>query len=37
MITAIYVDDFKRKHYVVLHNTFELNFLKERFEEVYIL
>lgn len=37
MITAIYVDDFQHKHYIVLHSTSELNFLKERFEEVYIL
>ena len=37
MITAIYIDDFQRKHYVVLGNISELNFLKKRFEEVYIL
>lgn len=37
MITAVYVDDFKYTHYIILRNPSELEFLKERFEEVYIL
>lgn len=37
MITAIYIDDFQQKHYIVLQNASEFYFLKERFEEVYLL
>lgn len=37
MIPVIYVDDFQNRHYIILSDTYELDFLKERFEEVYIL
>lgn len=37
MITAIYVDDFNQKHYIVLQDTTELNYIKERFSVVQIL
>ena len=37
MITVIYVDDLKFKHYVVVNTWSEVEFLKARFDEVYIL
>ena len=37
MIPVFYIDDFQNKHYIILSSTYELNFLRERFEEVYVL
>lgn len=36
-MAVIYIDDFNRKHYIVVKNISELNFLKERFSHVIIL
>ena len=36
MFNVVYIDDFKQKHLVVVNNIQELNFIKERFENVKI-
>lgn len=37
MISVFYFDDFNCKHFITLDNTRDLDFLKERFERVYVL
>ena len=36
MFNVIYIDNFKQKHLVVVNSVQELNFIKERFENVKI-
>jgi hypothetical protein len=37
MMTAVYVDDFNRTHYVAIHDTAELEYLRQRYYEVHLL
>ena len=36
MFNVVYIDDFKQKHLIVVNSIQELNFIKERFENVKI-